>query len=261
MSSLIAAAQSFTTYFLMVILPFTRPRWHLSGLALFALGCFWMQSWGWYSATGLMLADIAMNPEVREEFKQGLKLKGDTRLPYWVFAILSATTGLALKYVFTALPQLKNSMLVLHPFLDLSSSRTTATVATGPYPRVDDCLLIIGIVMAVEMFPMLQHILSSKILVWFGKRTFSKVRLEREFGLTLTILVGFFVAQCIIFWVAGIKLWLTLRRRGNITVAGANALVLATCIPAILISAELFYRLIDDPSRRAAVTAYRWLTT
>ena len=36
--------QSWTIYFLMVILPFTRATWHWQFLALFALGSFWMNT-------------------------------------------------------------------------------------------------------------------------------------------------------------------------------------------------------------------------
>ena len=57
--------QSWTVYFLMVILPYTRPGWHTGALALFSLGSFWTCSWGWYSAAALLLADYTTDSTLR----------------------------------------------------------------------------------------------------------------------------------------------------------------------------------------------------
>lgn len=173
--------QSFTTYFLMIILPFTRPRWHFSGLALFALGSFWMESWGWYSATGLLLADIAVNSQVREEFLQGFEVKDGFRIPYWIFAAIAGAAGIAVKYIFTVIPRLQNSLLVLHPYLDLSENYSASSVAAeGSYARFDDWLLIVGIMLLIELFPRMQKALSSKPLVFLGQRAFSKTPRSRS---------------------------------------------------------------------------------
>ena len=158
----------------MVILPFTRPKWHFQGLFLFALGSFWMEYWGWYSATGLFFADLATNATLKEELRLGLKIKGDWRCPYWVMAMLSATAGLVLKYTFVVRPQYLNSELVLHPYLDFSGNFSPSSIAKdGPYARIDDWLLIVGILLAVELFSTAQFMLSFKPLVWLGERSFS----------------------------------------------------------------------------------------
>lgn len=159
----------------MVILPYTRPKWHIQGLGLFALGSFWMGSWGWYSATGLMFADVAINPTLRSELKAGLKIKDYWRVPYWTIALVSAAAGIALKYTWAVLPQYQHSMLVLHPYVDLLENYSPKTfVASGPYARLDDWLVICGAMIAIELFQTAQYFLSFKPLIWLGERSFSK---------------------------------------------------------------------------------------
>lgn len=75
----------------------------------------------------------------------------------------------------------------------------------------------------------------------------------------LTKVAGIFVAQGIIFWSAGIKLWLALFTKGDIGVAGANAVVFFTCTLAVVLFSELFYICIDLPSRWLAKHTYLWL--
>lgn len=159
----------------MVILPYTRPKWHIQGVGLFALGSFWMASWGWYSATGLIFADIAINATLKTELKRGLRIHGDWRVPYWVVALLSGAVGVALKYTWAVLPQYDHSMLVLHPYLDLSENYSPKTfITSGPYARLDDWLIICAVMTAVELFQNAQYFLSFKPLVWLGERSFSE---------------------------------------------------------------------------------------
>ena len=76
--------QSYTVYIFMVVLPFSRPTWHITGLFMFAFGSWWFNSWGWYSATGLFLADIAIYPPLRTAQSRGWSNEqGSVRMPYW----------------------------------------------------------------------------------------------------------------------------------------------------------------------------------
>ena len=250
----------------MVILPFSRPKWHLQGLALFALGSFWMESWGWYSATGLFFADLATNTTLKSDFKRGLKVGQDQNLPYWVIGIVSASVGLALKYAIAVRPQYVNAELVLHPYLDLSANYSTdSTVQAGPYPRVDDWLLITGILIFVELFESVQFVLSFKPLVWLGERSLSEYRAFRRatgvFYVADSALLGIFIAQSIVFWTAGIKLWLVLSNKTDLGTASANVIVLTTCLLTTAIFSELYFHAIDLPSQRFARKVYIWLTS
>lgn len=159
----------------MVILPFTRPRWHISGLFLFGFGSFWMAYWGWYSATGLIFASVANNPTLKADLKRGLKVRDDWHIPYWAIAPFFAGIGIALKYAFIIRPQYMNAELVLHPYLDLLQGYNKSTyIDQGPYARFDDWLIIVAILTVVELFEILQFALSFKPLVWLGERSFSE---------------------------------------------------------------------------------------
>ncbi|GIZ41253.1 hypothetical protein CKM354_000456500 [Cercospora kikuchii] len=235
--------QSYTVYFLMVILPFSRPKWHISGLGLFALGSFWMGYWGWYSVTGLIFADLAINATLKAELKAGLKVRDDWRIPYAAIAPMLFAIGIAFKYAFIVRPQYMDKLLVLHPYLDISTRYSpSTTVEAGPYARLDDWFVITGILLALELFENAQYYLSFKPLVYLGERSF-----------------GIFVAQCIFFWTGGIKLWLVLRDERGLSTASANGVIFLVGFLAVFVFAELFFRLIDAPSIWLAKKTYTWL--
>lgn len=66
------------------------------------------------------------------------------------------------------------------------------------------------------------------------------------------------MAQSIVFWTAGIKLYLHLHSRGTST-ATANFAVFVTCTLTTLLFAEVYYRIVDLPSQWVAKEAYSWL--
>ncbi|PPJ50464.1 hypothetical protein CBER1_06749 [Cercospora berteroae] len=238
-----ATLWSYTVYFLMVILPFTRPKWHISGLGLFAFGSFWMGYWGWYSVTGLIFADLAVNVTLKAELKAGLKVRDDWRIPYAAIVPMLVGVGIAFKYAFIVRPQYTDKLLVLHPYLDISSRYSpSTTVEAGPYARLDDWFVITGILLAVELFENAQYYLSFKPLVYVGERSFS-----------------IFVAQCIFFWTGGIKLWLLLHDERGFSTASANGVVFLVGFLAVSVFAELFFRLVDAPSIWLAKKTYTWL--
>lgn len=167
--------QSWTVYFLMVILPFTRATWHFSALLLFSAGSFWMDSWGWYNATSLLLADYVINTKLRARLNEGLNIKEDWNIPFAVPAMAMIIGGFAMKYVWTALPQYVNAELYLHPWLDLAESTTRDAFAIAdPYPRVDNYLVIFGTLLLVETTNQVRDLLSARWLVSLGRRSLSK---------------------------------------------------------------------------------------
>ena len=167
--------QSYTVYMLMVLLPYTRSRWHPQALALFSLGSFWLESWGWYSAAGLLLADFAIDKTLRARLTHGFRVVGEMRCPPYLSATVLLLVGLAMKYTWTSMSQYIDSELVLHPFLHLSDYTTTETFdGRNPYPRLDDFLIIIGIMILIETLNLAQSILSARVLILLGERSLSK---------------------------------------------------------------------------------------
>ena len=173
-----AYLQSYTVYILMVILPYTRPSWHIQGLFMFAFGSWWFNSWGWYSATGLFLADVSINPALRSSLMRGYQRKTEgVSLPYWFFAALFFVVGLGLKYMWTAaLPGVYwKSETYAHPSKYVGSNGNFGYVdGTQPYPRMDNYLIIVGMLLGLEFFDFGKRVLASRIFQFIGNRSMSK---------------------------------------------------------------------------------------
>ena len=166
--------QSWTVYFLMIILPYTRISWHRQFLALFALGSWWMNSWGYYSASALLLADYVIHPELRKRMGDDMSITENGTVPHAVLPIIMITLGWAMKVVWAAFPQHIDAELVLHPYLDLAENTTRAQFAVAdPYPRLDNYLVIFGILLLMETSSRLRNALSAKWLVFLGVRSLS----------------------------------------------------------------------------------------
>ncbi|KAI7369275.1 hypothetical protein KC354_g2062 [Hortaea werneckii] len=235
--------QSWTIYFLMVILPFTRATWHWQFLTLFALGSFWMNTWGWYDASALLLADYLINPVLRARLDSGLEINEDWRIPYAAPGAAMMVAGFAMKYTWTVLPQYIDKELALHPFLDLAENTSRAQFAAAdPYPRLDNFLVIFGVLLIVETTPKACTCLSARWLVQLGRRSLS-----------------IFVAQSAVFWTIGIKLFLNLYLDQRTSKATANFAVFVVATLSTILFAELFYRLVDLPTQMIASKRYLWL--
>lgn len=168
--------QSWTVYFLMLIFPYSRASWHWQFIAMFAFGSFWMDSWGWYDASALLLADYVINPKLRVRLEEGLRITEDWKIPLFLPGAAMTVAGLAMKYLWTAFPQHVNAELVLHPYLDLAENTTRAEFAIAdPYPRVDNYLVIFGLMLIIETTPQVKDLLSANWLVSLGKRSLSKL--------------------------------------------------------------------------------------
>ena len=257
--------QGYTVYMLMVLLPFTRVWWHPQGLVLFALGSFWLESWGWYSAAGLLLADFAIDDSLKSHLRDGFKIAGEMRCPPSITVAVLIIAGLAMKYAWAAVPRYSNAELTLHPFFHFSDYTTTATFAkTDPYPRLDDFLVVVGVLILVEVSNNARSFLSARPLLWLGERSLSKhsTLALPQFITSDTInisLIGIFVAQSIVFWTVGIQLFLHLHVEQGLSIAAANALVLAICLLAVFLFAEAYHRLVDLPTQWIARVAFAWL--
>ena len=175
-------SQSYTTYIAMVILPFTRASWHVQAITMFSIGSFWFNSWGWYSAAGLFSADVSHNHDLRARLGRGMKISESVSFPYWILAFLSVVAGLVMKYLWVAaLPQHLRAELALHPSLHLTQGLTTRNFNKDQaYARLDDYLIVVGILFLFEMSSHLRSVFSSRLLVQVGKRSLSKY-LQRHY--------------------------------------------------------------------------------
>lgn len=254
--------QSYTVYILMVLLPFTRPAWHAQGLFLFACGSFWLNTWGWYSATGLLIADYVMKPELRKVFKAGFGITQNFSLPVWFPASVSILAGLVMKYMWTAaFPQHINAELNLHPIYHTQDDLSVAAYdLSEPYGRMDDWLVVVGVLLLVESFPMLQNMLSASCLQFIGQRSLSKSKpCPYTFLNDCSSPTGIFTAQSLIFYTAGIKIFIALTANHGLSASAAAAVVFVSCVPLIFLGAEIFHRLVDVPSQWFARYFFIWI--
>lgn len=253
--------QSYTVYIAMVILPFTRSSWHWAGLLLFSLGSFWFNSWGWYSAAGLFIADLSLDPLLRTYLISNRKSSDGFSIPCWIWASMTIILGLILEYVWVAaVPQYTNDILVLHPGMDgLSSDINRSTFDTAySYPRLDNYLVVVGFLVLLETSEFLKKVLSTKALVYLGKRSLCEsdsLALSRS-ALTCRSL-AFFVAQSLLVYTIGLMLYVALRSQ-DISSAGANAVVFIVIVPSILCFGEIFYRVVDKPAEWLGRGIFHW---
>lgn len=170
-------SQSYTVYIAMVILPFTRASWHIQAITIFSIGSFWFNSWGWYSAAGLFVADVSQNHDLRARLARDIKITEGITFPYWILAIFSVVLGLTLKYLWVAaLPQHLRAELVLHPSIHLTQGLTVQTFNEDQaYARLDDYLIVVGVLFLLELSSRMRSVLSSRLLVQLGKRSLSEL--------------------------------------------------------------------------------------
>lgn len=256
--------QGYTVYMLMVLLPYTRSWWHPQCLALFALGSFWIESWGWYSATGLLLADFATNETLKAHLRHGFKVSGEMRCSPFITAPALIAAGLAMKYAWVAVPQYTNAELTLHPILHFSDQNTLAAFdKTVPYPRLDDFLVVVGVLLLVEVSDHARSLLSTRPLLWLGERSLSKQAVPAlpQFIASNTnfLLTGIFVAQTVIFWTVGIQVFLHVHVDQGLSTATTNVVVLVVCLLTVFLSAEAYHRFVDLPTQWVAKLACAWL--
>ena len=170
--------QSFTVFMVMVAVPFTRPAWRLQMGAVFIATAWWVQSWAWYSVTGMLIADAVMHMDFLARAAQGIKIWRDWRLPAWVPAGAVLLAGLVMQYVWVAArPELTNSELLAHTSLYTADALNYKVKSNEPQARDDNYLFIVGFFLLLEMFEPLQAAFANRVFVYLGKRSLSKCTL------------------------------------------------------------------------------------
>jgi len=236
--------QSYTVYIFMVVLPYSRPSWHVTGLLMFAFGSWWFNSWGWYSATGLFLADIAVNPPLRTAFFRGWSNeRGSVRMPYWALGMVFLGIGTGLKYMWTAaLPQdFWNGEAHAHPARYLGGSSFGYSDGTQPYPRMDNWLVIVGLMLLIEYSELAQKILGSKPFKLVGRRALS-----------------YYLVSTLLMYTAGIKIYLLCNQSAGLTSASAKAAAFFVVLPCSIIGGEIFHWAFDKPAVWLGHAVFDW---
>ena len=166
--------QSYTVYMTMVIIPYTRNAWRLYTYILFIITAWWVQSWAWFTITGLFLADLCMNMQFKERAQRGIKVWGNIRFPIWVPACALILAGLIMQYTWTDWrPQYENQELIAHTGLYYTGGLNTLPKAGEPQARDDCYLVLLGFLLILETTNWMQRLFQNPVLLYLGRRSLS----------------------------------------------------------------------------------------
>ena len=169
-------AQSYTVYLTMIITPYTRDAWRVKAYLCFILSAWWVQSWAWYSVTGLLLTDAVLNMRYAEKAKHGIKIWRTIRCPIWLASIVLMAAGLVMQFLWVDWrPQYKNKELLAHAARYDSSGLNTYIDPKEPEARDDDYLLIVGFHLLLECSTFVQKIFQTPFFKYPGRRSLSKL--------------------------------------------------------------------------------------
>lgn len=166
--------QSYTVFMTMVIVPYTRRSWRVKASIGFVLTAWWVQSWAWYSITGLILADMVINMDFQTKAKRGIPLfpRQHIYLPVWVVYLICMAGGLCMQFLWTDWrPQDENAELRVHTGLYYSGGLNTEYDPSQPQPRDDVYLILAGLFFAVETYDWMQWMFKNPVFVYMGDRS------------------------------------------------------------------------------------------
>ncbi|KAF2624322.1 hypothetical protein BU25DRAFT_348094 [Macroventuria anomochaeta] len=233
--------QSYTVYMTMIIVPYTRASWRVKALLVFILTAFWVQSWAWYSLTGLLITDAVLNMDLQVRSRTGFKI-GKFRVPIWPLYAAFILTGVILQFMFISWkPSMRNNEHHGHTGLYTEGTLNEELDLDQPLARVDNYFFMLGAILLVETYETPKRILRSRPFVALGRRSFSA-----------------FLVQSIIVYTIGIKLWVFMDDAG-VNSAVRTLASFAVCASSVAVVSEIFYRLVDLPSIAAAKTFWTWM--
>lgn len=234
--------QGYTVYMIMLTVPYTRTTWRWKTLIVFIAAAYWVQSWAWYSVTALLIADAVFNMDFQSRSRNGFRCAG-VQVPLWPLYVAATFTGYLVQFLFIAWhPSSRKNELYAHMSAYSGGLSDDRLNAWHKLARIDNYLIIVGLMLLVETFEWPRTVLRSKPLVALGRRSFSV-----------------FLTQSIIIYSAGIKMWLHLNKSGTPDATNTFA-VFCVCVPLVALTSELFYRVVDIPSIIFAKNFWTWMT-
>jgi hypothetical protein len=166
--------QSYTVYITMLIVPCTRTSWRVKAMLIFILAAFWVQSWAWYSVTGLLIADAVLNMDFQSRSRHGVQI-GKLKVPLWPLYATMVFTGVALQFFFISWKtNMRNDELYGHTGLYSGGMLNENLDDEQPMARVDNYLIILGTQLLIETFEWPRKVLRGGFFVALGRRSFSK---------------------------------------------------------------------------------------
>lgn len=174
--------QSYTVYMTMLIIPYTRNRWRVQGAVFFVLTAWWVQSWAWYTISGLLVCDVVINMDFQAAARRGIPLPvlrrkdgSPRRLPVWVPAGLCVIAGFLMQFIWTAYrPDLLDKEYEYHSGLYYTGGLNYDYEENHLAARGDIYLILVGFFVFLETYDVVQRFFQIPVLVWLGRRSLSK---------------------------------------------------------------------------------------
>ena len=170
--------QSYTVFMIMVIVPYTRAAWRVKMAIPFVATAWWVQSWSWFTVSGLLLADAVMNMDFKAKAQRGIPIPyiKSFRVPSWIPAVLIMVAGLLMQYLWTAWnPSLLNAEVAVHSNgYNYALAQDLNDDPNQPEARADNYLFVMGFLLLLETFDILQNLFNNPVFVYLGKRSLSK---------------------------------------------------------------------------------------
>ena len=169
--------QSYTVFMTMVIIPYTRNSWRVKGGIAFIIAAWWVQSWAWFTITGLLLGDSVIDMDFMAKAKGGIPLPffRSTRIPSWVPSTVIMVAGLLMQYIWSAWrPDLENAEVHIHTGLYYGGELNAVINPGQPQARIDNYLFILGFLLLLESIDFMQMLFKNSLFLYLGKRSLSK---------------------------------------------------------------------------------------
>ena len=161
--------QSFSVYTFAVLLPYTRTNYKFGIGAILTVWAWWIDSWAWYSLTGLLIAEAVVVYDFSALASAPIFSKWK-RIQVWMPFALSLALGVTLKYLWaTAFPSRRVDELVAHVNI------TTGYILTDPQqfqvlrPRLDDYFVATGILGLIELSTNVRIVLDNALFKSLAK--------------------------------------------------------------------------------------------
>ncbi|PWN53095.1 hypothetical protein IE53DRAFT_400805 [Violaceomyces palustris] len=246
--------ESYTIYTFSYLLPFTVTKWKFIFLGVFTLALWWIGSFGWYSLTGLTLTELVVVYDLPSLARQGICLplprfvsrwRSNLTLSTYIPPVTLLGLGTLLKYLWaTKFYDQRNDEIVWHASQTTGGFNTGFEVTETAYPRLDDWFLVAGSFYLLEMGPgLVRRLFDNPILKHLGRISFSLFLVSGMIIMSLGPLIQnhLFVSQ------------------GWRNESGILGVCFVSLVPLCLISAEIFHRLIDEPSCLFARFMFKWM--
>ncbi|OJJ45247.1 hypothetical protein ASPZODRAFT_133878 [Penicilliopsis zonata CBS 506.65] len=248
--------QSFTVYIAMVIVPYTRARWRVHGAILFVITAWWCDSWAWYTISGLSLCDMVINMDWKAHAARGIPVaynnnnnnnnnnKTSFRIPVYIPCSLLLVAGLLMQYLWAAYrPDLFEREYKYHTNMYYTSGLNDEYTTHHIPARDDVYLVLLGVFGFIESYTVIQRVLENAVLLFLGKRSLS-----------------YFLITAPMLYIAGIPLFSHLHFSQHVSFSGSCIATLLVSLLLVAVAGELFYRLVERPTKLLAHAFYDFIT-